>query len=186
MAQAHPIGRRRFLKTATALVAGVLPFSAWSRWQEVSGPLPVFSLPTLGGGEVSLQSLRGRVVLVNFWATWCPPCVEEFPELVHLQQTYRAQGLTIAAINLGESPSRIRKFLGDYSIPESEVVIGLDNASIMSKKWGVRAVPTTFLINRQGRPVKSWAGAISIDDQSFMKEIKTLLGEPNRPSPPKS
>lgn len=177
MVDAPAFSRRHFLKIAAAgaIAGALLPLSVQAEWQALTGPLPQISVPKLTGGEIGLRSLAGRVVLVNFWATWCPPCLDEFPDLVHLQRQYGPRGLTVVAINHSESAAKVRKFLQQVDISESEIPIGLDNAGMASKSWRVRALPTSFLIDRRGKPLRVWNGEINADDPQFIAGIEALL-----------
>lgn len=177
MVQASDFSRRYFLKLAAigAMGAVIAPLPAQAKWQTLTGSLPPISVPTLTGGDISLRSLAGRVVLVNFWATWCPPCLDEFPDLVHLQRQYGERGLTVVTINNGESAAKIRRFLQQVDVSESEIQVGLDNAGMVSKKWQVRVLPTTFLIDRRGKPLRAWIGEINADDPQFIAAIEAAM-----------
>jgi thiol-disulfide isomerase/thioredoxin len=111
---------------------------------------PGFALPTSGGQTVVLSSFRGRVVFLNFWATWCPPCRLEMPAMERLHQDFKDQGLVILAVDIEESPKLVAKFMKEFRLTFPAL---LDADSRMSSRYGVRGLPTTVLIDRQGRSV---------------------------------
>jgi peroxiredoxin len=107
-----------------------------------------FSLPSLDGQTVHLADLRGRTVLLNFWATWCAPCRVETPWLVDLDQRYRSQGLTIIGVSMDDgSREAVAKFAKEYHV-EYPVLIG--TPAVADAYGGVRFLPQTFLIGRDG------------------------------------
>jgi len=107
-----------------------------------------FSLPDLGDESRSLQDYRGKVVLVNFWASWCPPCIYEMPALKQLKQTLADKPFEIIAVNVGEKKYRVRKFAKviDYTLP-----VLLDVSSETFDNWKVKILPTSFLVDASGR-----------------------------------
>lgn len=115
---------------------------------------PPFTLPRIGGGEVSLADSSGSVRLVEFWATWCPPCREEIPMLNELQQTYRDRGFEILAIS-SESASVIEEFLGEYAVEYTNLV-GTED---LEHEYGAIGLPTGFLIDGEGRVAEVYFGA---------------------------
>jgi peroxiredoxin len=108
-----------------------------------------FTLKDLRGDSVSLKSLRGKVVLLNFWATWCGPCRIEMPQIDHLQKEYRDQGLVVLGIT-DESPELALKFLAKNQISFSSLT---DPEQEVAVQYQVRAIPTIFVIGRDGRIV---------------------------------
>lgn len=119
---------------------------------------PDFTLKDINGRTVRLSDYRGKAVVVNFWATWCPPCKTEMPWLVELENKYRAQGLEIIGVALDEaSKDEIAKFARDMRLNYS-VVIGDDNTA--DAYGNVQMLPTTFYINRDGKIVSRVIGII--------------------------
>lgn len=107
------------------------------------------------GRTVTAGDLRGKVVLVTFWATWCPACVQEFPHLERAYRTYRPKGLEVLTVSLDDTTAEVEKFLrdGGYSMPAAMLTPELDAA------WGpVRVTPTAFLVGRDGRIAARWRG----------------------------
>jgi thiol-disulfide isomerase/thioredoxin len=143
-------------------------------------PAPAFTLPRLDGGPpVSLEALRGRVVLVNFWATWCEPCREEFPSLSRLATAYRAKGLTVLGVStdLASQMPGVEKFLAaqNASFPNYRKKSGGDDQDFIDavdRAWG-GDLPFTVLYGRDGRKAKVLAGQQSY--ASFESEIQKLL-----------
>ena len=134
---------------------------------------PDLTLKDLDGKDVSLAQLKGKVVLVNFWATWCEPCKVEIPELIELQQKYGAKGFTVLGVAMDdEGRSVVAPFVGkerfDVNGGQSQmnypIVIGNDAAA--DKFGGLIGYPTSVLIDRDGKQVKSITGLISYDDIS--------------------
>ncbi len=121
-------------------VAGVKPGSK----------APEFTLKTLKGEEISLRDLRGKVVLLNFWATWCPPCKEEMPLFVEVYRKYREKGFEILAVSMDSKPEPVEKFVREYRFP---FPVLMDDGNV-STKYGVQGLPTSFLIDRDGEVVK--------------------------------
>lgn len=122
---------------------------------------PAFELATADGKRVSLAALRGQVVLLNFWATWCPPCREEMPSMERLHQEFKAQGLAVLAVNIQESPKQVARFMRDFRLTFPAL---LDVDATIAGRYGVRGLPSTYLIDRTGRVVgqvvgaRDWAG----------------------------
>ena len=131
---------------------------------------PEFSLPDLNGQTLDLSAYRGKVVLLDFWATWCAPCREEIPQFVELQIEYRDQGLQIIGISMDDGPDPVRDF---YQRFHMNYPVALGNAKIGELYGGVLGLPIAFLIDRNGRIEAKHIGATDVS--VFEREIKALL-----------
>jgi thiol-disulfide isomerase/thioredoxin len=107
-----------------------------------------FTLTDLKNDIHSLDDFRGKVVLVNFWASWCPPCIYEMPELQRLKKRYTNQAFEILAINVGEKKYKVRKFA---DVTRLELPVLLDSASKTFDTWKVKTLPTSFLVDINGK-----------------------------------
>lgn len=132
---------------------------------------PDFQLQDLEGNEVSLSSLRGSPILLNFWATWCPPCRLEMPFIQEVYQEWTDKGLVILAIDMGESTATVREFMqnNNYTIP-----VLLDTRRVVSQKYNVTAIPTTFFIDRNGVIQDKLIGPFPSKD-SMVLYVKRIL-----------
>jgi len=108
---------------------------------------PNFELQNLDGQLISLSSLKGKPVLVNFWATWCGPCVSEMPYLQEIHEDWSDSGLMVLAINTGDSASEAEQFLQDHNL---SLPVLLDTKNVVAPKYGIRYIPTTFFIDKDG------------------------------------
>ncbi len=108
---------------------------------------PIFTADTLSGGEISLQNYADEVVVVNFWATWCPPCKAEMPGINAFYQAYQDRGLVVLAVNVRESEATVRPFIetSSFTFP-----VLLDPAGKIVDQYQVRSFPTTLIIDRDG------------------------------------
>lgn len=135
-------------------------------------PAPAVEWTTLDGRTISLASLAGKVVLVDFWATWCPPCREEIPHFIELYKTHAPQ-LEIIGISLDDDGEKaVAPFAQKHQITYP-LVIGTD--AMAQAFGGVRALPTTFLIDRHGRIAKKYLGYQP--PEVFERDIQALLAE---------
>jgi len=131
---------------------------------------PDFSLPQLNGVPLRLSDYRGKVVLLDFWATWCDPCREEIPRFVDLQEKYGAQGLQIIAVSMDDEAQPVRDFSRRFQM-NYPVVMG--NAKIGELYGGVLGLPVVFIVGRDGRIHDRYAGATDI--AVFERKIVSLL-----------
>lgn len=132
---------------------------------------PAWTLQDLDGKQVSSAELAGKVVLVDFWATWCPPCRKMIPGLVELQEKFRDRGLVVVGISLDEGGAEtVREFNRKFGVNYLSL---LGDAEVVSAFGGVRGIPTSFLIDREGRIVSRHVGYIPRDD--LQAEIEPLL-----------
>ncbi len=139
----------------------------------IGKPAAPFSLKTFDGGQISLESLRGKVVVVNFWASWCyPACYEEAPALERGWKAFKDRGLVLVGINIQDKEEPARKFLKDFG---HSFLNAPDPAGRVSVDYGVYGVPETFFIDRAGRVRYKHVGALT--DEVFKEQAERLLGE---------
>lgn len=152
-------------RPAMARTQALLPFGGDPQPPEVG-------LMDLAGRRHGLADYRGKVVIVHFWASWCPPCVHEMPMMVRLLESYREAGLEVLAVNLGESPAEIETFLEQMPV---NFTILLDPAQSAPRRWQVYAFPTSFVVDRDGRIRYSVAGALDWTSDAVKEAIASLL-----------
>jgi len=136
---------------------------------------PAFVLPGLSGTPVHLSDHRGRVVLLNFWATWCPPCRAEMPSMEKLYQAYRDRGLVILAISGDRAGTQVvESFVQELGLT---FPILLDPEGNIFAQYGVRGLPTSYLLDRRGRIVSAEAGARDWNSTAARRVAEVLLKE---------
>ena len=155
-----------------ALALGV-QLSRRNATRPTSGPAPDFTLTLFDGTEFRLSDYRGQVVLINFWASWCPPCRDEAPDLQALYQDYRQSGLNVLGVNMLESSRRkALDFMAEFGISYRN---GEDIGERVTNLYRVEAPPESFLIDREGNVRRFFIGNIRYDDVSG--SIEALLAE---------
>jgi thiol-disulfide isomerase/thioredoxin len=131
---------------------------------------PKFELTDLSGQKLSLEDYKGKVVLLDFWATWCGPCRIEIPEFVELQKRYRDQGLQVIGISMDDGPEPVREFYKQFNM---NYPVAMGDPKLAELYGGIFGLPTTMLIGRDGRIYAKHIGATDIS--VFEKEIRELL-----------
>lgn len=156
------------------LVALLLYFALFSQTQvpqtagvSVGKSAPNFTLKTLEGKEISLSDLRGKVVLVNFWATWCPPCREEMPLFEEVYKKYKNRGFEILAISTDTSADAVKEFVKEFKV---SFPVLMDDGKV-SSSYGIQGLPTSFLIDREGKVIKIRLGKY----REVEKDVKEAL-----------
>jgi len=144
------------------------------------GPAPDFDLENVAGGKTKAADLRGKVSIVDFWATWCEPCYVEIPWLIEMQQKYAAKGFTVLGVSMDEDGkgavvpflTKERFTVNGQKLPMNYPIV-LGNDEIADKFGGLLGYPTGFLISRDGKVVKKFQGLTSFDD--IAKAIEAQL-----------
>jgi thiol-disulfide isomerase/thioredoxin len=137
-------------------------------------PVPLFELNSVYGKPVALESLRGKVVMINFWATWCTPCVTELPTMAALKKSFSDKPFEILAINMSEDADQIREFLSRNNINLNFPLL-LDPAGIIAEEYKVKALPATLLINADGNFEFGGVGSRDWDSLSARKDLLPLF-----------
>jgi peroxiredoxin len=140
------------------------------------GPPPTLELKDLDGRLHRLSDYRGRVVLINFWATWCAPCRDEMPSIQELKRKLAGRPFAVLAVNLDEPESRIRNFLTQVKV---DFTVLLDPDRQVAKAWQARVLPASFVIGPDGRIRYSLVGEINWDHDLVVSRIAELM--PSRP-----
>ena len=132
---------------------------------------PDFSIEDIDGAVHTLSAYRGKVVIVNFWATWCPPCREEMPSMERAWQKLRQEDVVMLAINVGEDEDSIFEFTASYPV---EFPLLLDRESAVIGSWPVRGLPTTFVIDPKGNIVYRAIGGRDWSAPGVLQKIRAL------------
>jgi thiol-disulfide isomerase/thioredoxin len=146
---------------------------AWA--VQVHEKAPDFTLQDLHGNTVSLLSLKGKVVYLNFWASWCGPCKKEFPELARLAGRYKDSGFIVLAVNQDKKKENVNEFLSAYSPLPSNMTILLDPKFSVITSFGPRAMPSSFILDREGVVRYVHFGFGEMDPSKWPGEVEALL-----------
>jgi cytochrome c biogenesis protein CcmG, thiol:disulfide interchange protein DsbE len=159
---------------AAVLAAGCGPEPRTYRPLAAGDAAPAFAAPVLGADTLDLRSLRGHVVLLNVWATWCPPCREEMPYLQQVHERFAARGLRVVGVSIDArgSEGAIHQFLGDIGVT---FTILHDAADVFSREFRTIGVPETFLIDREGRIRRRWIGKFDPLAADALRDIEAAL-----------
>ena len=150
---------------------------------------PDFTLDDLNGDAHSLSDYRGRVVILNFWATWCPPCRREMPSMERAWQQLKKHDVVMLAVDVGEDLDTVYTFLADYPV---SFPLLLDEEAEVVRKFPVRGLPTSYVIDPEGRLVYQAIGGREWDEPELLEKVRALresaqvvdavpAREPNRP-----
>jgi thiol-disulfide isomerase/thioredoxin len=135
-----------------------------------NGPIPI-KLKDIDGNTVSKDDFTGQITIVNFWATWCPPCIEEIPSLNRLKKKMEGLPFELISINYAEDNKTIREFMKAVNV---EFPVLLDDKGDFAKKWSVISYPSTFIIDAKGNIKYGVNAAIEWDDPAVIQKIKAL------------
>lgn len=132
---------------------------------------PDFVLSDLDGNQHRLSDYQGQVVIINFWATWCPPCREEMPSMQRAWEQLEKDGILMLGIDVGEDEDTIFQFTANYPV---EFPLLMDSDSSVINQWPVRGLPTTFVVDPKGRIVYRAIGGREWDDPALLSLVRAL------------
>jgi peroxiredoxin len=154
--------------TVPALAAGRLVAGS-------NEPAPALALRDLDGNEVRLDGFKGRTIVVNFWATWCAPCVAEMPSLRRLRSALAPSGVEVIAVNLQENAARIRPFAEKLGL---DFPIVRDHDGSVTRAWAVRVFPTTFVVGPDQRIALVAIGDVEWDAPDVLSQVRAVARKP--------
>ena len=164
---------------ATPLVpaaAADLPPLSHSLTVQAPVAAPALVLKDLDGQPHDLAKLKGKVVLINFWATWCPPCRREMPSMERLSNALEGEPFVVLAVDVGEDRDTIEAFTSQLdTTPTFPILLDTDSRTLQA--WKVAGLPSTFIVDRQGRVVASAIGGREFDHPELVQAIRKLLGK---------
>jgi thiol-disulfide isomerase/thioredoxin len=131
-----------------------------------------WTLKTLDGQSRTLSQLKGKVVFLNFWATWCPPCRAEMPSMEALYQRFRNDGLEFVAVDIMESVADVGEFINEYKLT---FPVALDANGKVSNGYGIQAIPETFIIDRDGKIILTAVGGRNWNTPAMLAAFEKLL-----------
>ena len=133
---------------------------------------PDFEVTALDGRRMSLKDVRGKIVLLNFWATWCEACVHEMPTFEQLYQDFQGEAFALLAVDLRESPAKVEAFRNEYRIA---FPLLLDRTGEVGDAYGVLAIPVTLILDREGMTIGKTTGARDWSSATARRVIQELL-----------
>jgi cytochrome c biogenesis protein CcmG/thiol:disulfide interchange protein DsbE len=164
MPRNSPLSFKTILPVLLLQLASSLPASA--------DPATTFTLPDVRRNEVSLENFRGKVVYLDFWASWCGPCRQSFPWMNEMRAKYAEQGLVVIAVNLDADAGDAADFLAEHP---AEFTVLYDAEGITPRSYEVKGMPTSYLISRDGQLVSRHLGFNVSDKQGMEDSIRELL-----------
>lgn len=166
--------RKKQVIFVLVLAAAVILIWRFGHYQEEMAKLseaPEFLIHDLENQPLQLSDFKGKVLLINFWATWCPPCIEEIPHLEKLFNNYSKKGLVVLGVSLDEAGrEHVKSFVKENAL---SYPIAMSNEKMVKDFGGIRGTPTSFLIDREGKIVKKWVGYRDYD--YFESLVKGML-----------
>ncbi len=151
----------------------VITTTSWGA--SVNDKAPDFSLQDIKENKAALANLKGKVVYINFWASWCPPCKEEFPELNKLAEKYKDSDFIILAVNVDKVKSNMDDFLSKMPLSSKNMVILVDSKAAVVSSYNARAMPTSFILDKEGVIRYMHLGFNEKDPEKWVKEIESIL-----------
>jgi thiol-disulfide isomerase/thioredoxin len=179
---------RLFFSSLVAIISSLLVLSVHAAWDDqpqlghsltpVPKPVPApdFTLADMDDEMHSFKDLRGKVVLLNFWATWCPPCRREMPSMERLYQKLNGEDFTVIAVNQMESGDHVFAYTGQLEVDPTFTIL-FDRDSRVSNSYRVNGLPTTYLIDKQGNIRFRAIGGREFDHPDVEKQILQLMNE---------
>jgi thiol-disulfide isomerase/thioredoxin len=159
---------KRFFCLSLFVLLIALPGCTREEKPAVEGnPAPAFSLKDLDGREVKLADLKGKVVVLNFWATWCPPCREEIPSMMHLNQVMAGKPFQMLAVSIDEGGQAA--VAGYFKQSGNSLPALLDPTQGVAKRYGTTGVPESFVIDKKGVILKKVVGAVNWSDPAAIQ-----------------
>lgn len=137
---------------------------------------PNFAFEDLDGKRRALSDYKGKVVLVNFWATWCPPCRREMPSMERVYQKLKSGPFTILAVNQYENVDLVFSFMGQLE-PQPSFPVLLDSKSVSAKAWNVKGLPASFIVDKRGNIAYRAMGGREFDHPEIEKKLRALMNE---------
>lgn len=160
-------------RSASFFVLALLSYGALGQqlvtWR--GDPTPALMLEDMKGNSINLATLRGKTVLINFWATWCVPCVEEMPSIQNLKARLTQEKFEVLAVNVGESKERVEAFL--KKVPVNFFIL-FDPQGDASRTWKVRGFPTTFILGPDGRIRYYHVGDLDWSQETIVDRVKGI------------
>ncbi len=164
-----------FIKPGLLILFSLLAFTLHAEQGLTSLPdkqaAPALVLKDMDGVQHAIRDYRGKPVIINFWATWCPPCRRELPSMNRAWKKIKDEGIVMLAVDVGEDEDTIFTFMGDYPI---DFTVLLDSSGEVSASWPVVGLPTTFILDKQGRLVYRAIGGREWDDEALLEKIRAL------------
>ncbi|MDP3483720.1 MAG: TlpA disulfide reductase family protein [Sulfuricella sp.] len=136
------------------------------------GPTPPLALNGINGKPIKLEDYRGKVVMVQFWATWCPPCRKEMPSMMRLQAKLAGKPFVILAVNMGETEKEVKDFLAQVN---ADFTIPMDSDGKAISAWKVFVAPSTFLVDPKGNIRYALQGGAEWDAPEYVQKISEML-----------
>jgi peroxiredoxin len=176
------MSKKNLIATLLAgLIAGAALFLAVHKPQ--AGPVavgdlaPDFTLPSLDSRTLTLRDYRRQVVILNFWATWCPPCVEEAPSLEAFAESTRGQGVTVIGVSVDQNVDELREFVSRHRL---SFAIARDPEQALASRFGTSKFPETYILDRDGKVAEKIIGPIDWQDPRMLSFVHALAGIQDR------
>jgi cytochrome c biogenesis protein CcmG, thiol:disulfide interchange protein DsbE len=172
----QPVKTQLVLQGLIVFLLGTLIYVVADSFREtlvvVGDTAPGFTVKTDGGRQISRSDFGGRLLVLNFWATWCPPCVEEMPSLDELQKRLGPSGVVVLGVSVDKSEKAYRDFLQKANV---SFQTARDPAADISAEYGTFKYPETYVIDRNGKVLQKHIGAKNWTDEQLLNEIRALL-----------
>lgn len=133
---------------------------------------PLFELTDLSGKKISLAAMKGKVVFLDFWATWCPPCVMSVPEVEKLVEEYQGKNLVVLSISMDSSEEPVKRFMAAHRMTNRVAMAGNSGVDV---QYNIQGIPAYFIVDQKGNITKAWEGYNPVMTSLWRKEIDRLL-----------